>query len=136
MRKALLALILLSSAAGASATDVTGNWVTEDRSAVIAIQRCGASVCGSVAKILIVKPNHPQTDVKNPDPRLRSKPILGLRIISGFTQKGDRWDNGRIYDPNSGRSYKSKLVLNRDGSLNVSGCVAFICRTQRWTRAR
>ena len=136
MRKALLTLILLSSASAARAAEVTGNWVTEDRTAVIAVQRCGTSVCGNVAKILILKPDHPKTDVRNPDPGLRSKPILGLRILSGFTRNGDRWDNGRIYDPNSGKSYKSKLSLNRDGSLNVSGCVAFICKTQRWTRAR
>ena len=135
MRETFLTLLLLCSASAAAA-EVTGNWITEDRSAVIAIQRCGPSLCGNVAKILIVKPNYPQTDVHNPDPRLRSKPILGLRILSGFSSKGDRWENGRIYDPKSGKSYKSKLSLNRDGSLSVSGCIAFICQTQRWSRAR
>ena len=135
MRKLFLSLVLFSSASAASAADVTGNWVTQDRSAVIAIQRCGVGLCGSVAKILVNKPDYPKNDVHNPDPSLRSKPIQGLRILSGFTRNGDRWENGRIYDPKSGKSYKSKLALDR-GSLSVSGCIAVFCRTQRWTRAR
>ena len=136
MRKALLTFIFIASASAASAADVTGNWVTQDRSAIIAIQRCGASLCGTVAKILVQKPNYPKNDVHNPDPALRSKPILGLRILSGFAPRAGRWENGRIYDPESGKSYKSKLALNPDGSLNVSGCIAVFCKTQRWTRAR
>ena len=136
MRKALLTFIFIASASAASAADVTGNWVTQDRSAIIAIQRCGASLCGTVAKILVQKPNFPKNDARNPDPALRSKPILGLRILSGFTPRAGRWENGRIYDPESGKSYKSKMALNPDGSLNVSGCIAVFCKTQRWTRAR
>jgi uncharacterized protein (DUF2147 family) len=59
-----------------------------------------------------------------------------LRILSGFAPAADGWENGRIYDPKSGKSYRSHLKLNPDGSLKVSGCIAFICKSQRWTRAR
>jgi uncharacterized protein (DUF2147 family) len=93
-------------------------------------------LCGAIARILVDKPGVPSTDVRNPDPALRSKPLVGLRILSGFTGKDDRWDEGRIYDPQSGKSYRSKLRLNKDGSLNVSGCIAFLCKTQSWTRGR
>jgi uncharacterized protein (DUF2147 family) len=47
-----------------------------------------------------------------------------------------RWEGGRIYDPNNGKSYNSYLALNADGSLKVAGCISFICRSQRWTRIR
>jgi uncharacterized protein (DUF2147 family) len=136
MRHILLGIALVSASAAAEAADVTGNWITQDRSAVIAIGRCGTSLCGSIARIIVQKPDVPKTDVKNPDPSLRGKPLLGLRILSGFTQHGERWDGGRIYDPKSGKTYASKLRLNADGSLGVSGCISFICKTQRWTRAR
>lgn len=132
----LLGIAFISTAAAAKAADPTGNWVTENRSAVVAIARCGAGLCGTVAKVLVEKPGIPKTDVRNPDPKLRGRPIQGLSILSGFTRHGDRWERGRIYDPNSGKSYASKLSLNPDGSLAVSGCIAVFCKTQRWTRAR
>jgi phosphoenolpyruvate carboxylase len=34
------------------------------------------------------------------------------------------------------KTYRSMLRLNADGSLKVSGCIAFFCQSQRWTRAR
>lgn len=129
-------LLLLSTGSAAGASNVTGNWLVQDRTAIVSIGPCGASLCGSIARILVQKPDMPKTDVKNPDPKLRGKPLIGLRILSGFRQKGNRWEGGRIYDPESGRTYASKLRLNADGSLNLSGCIAFICQTQRWTRAR
>ena len=135
MPRWLIPLAALAAASpGHAAPDVTGNWVTQDRTAVIAIARCGASLCGRVARALVVKPGHPKTDVHNPDPALRSRPLIGLRILSGFQPKADRWDKGLIYDPESGKAYKSLLRLNPDGSLKVSGCVLFICQSQRWTR--
>jgi uncharacterized protein (DUF2147 family) len=56
--------------------------------------------------------------------------------LTGFVPKSDRWDEGRIYDPESGKSYRSVLKLNADGSLKVSGCIVVFCQSQRWTRAR
>jgi uncharacterized protein (DUF2147 family) len=136
MLKLVLAGALLASSASGAVPDVTGNWVTEDKTALVAITRCGASVCGRVAKALVIKPGHPKTDVHNPDPALRSRPIIGMTILSGFSPSGGQWKNGRIYDPESGKSYRSVLRLEADGSLKVSGCIVFFCQAQRWTRAR
>jgi uncharacterized protein (DUF2147 family) len=136
MRRTGFALLLIASAAPAlAAPDVTGNWIVQDRSGVVTIERCGASVCGRITRALIIKPNYPKTDVHNPDPKLRSRPMIGLPIISGFKEEADRWANGKIYDPESGKTYKSHLRLNADGSLKVSGCIAFFCQSQRWTRS-
>src|SRR3546814_2307122 len=59
-----------------------------------------------------------------------------MTILSGFKAEDGEWKNGRIYDPESGKTYRSRLRLNKDGSLKVSGCVFFICQSQRWTRQR
>ena len=131
----LSALLLCSATAALAVPDVAGNWVVQDGSAVIAIEPCGRNMCGRIAKALIRKPNYPQTDIHNPDPAMRRTPLIGLRILSDFAPASDRWDNGRIYDPESGKSYRSVLKINADRSLKVSGCVFFICRSQRWTRA-
>jgi uncharacterized protein (DUF2147 family) len=63
---------------------------------------------------------------------LRRRPLEGLVILSGFADKGDDW-RGKIYDPKSGKTYKSILKRESDGTLKVQGCIAFFCRTQRWT---
>lgn len=137
MQRFLLAVFLIASASAAhAAADVTGNWRTEDGSAIITFARCGNQMCANIARVLVSRPGIPKTDVRNPDPALRKRPIQGLRVISGLNAKGDRWEGGRVYDPKSGKSYRSYVELNEDGSLKVAGCLAFICKTQRWTRAR
>lgn len=134
----LLTGLFIAAAATAAhaAPDIAGNWIIQDKSAVIAIGPCGNRMCGKLTRALVHKPNYPQTDIHNPNPALRDRPLIGLRILSGFVAKADRWDKGSIYDPESGKTYRSLLRINPDGSLKVSGCVLFFCQSQRWTRAR
>ena len=132
-----IALALLALPAPAfAAPDLGGEWLVEDGSATVAIGRCGAAWCGKVQRILQRNPDWTGRDVNNPDPKLRSRPVIGLPILTGFRPDANGLAGGRIYDPKSGRSYRSMLRIGRDGSLKVSGCIAFICQSQRWTRAR
>jgi uncharacterized protein (DUF2147 family) len=136
MKRFLAAILLAPSAPAWAAPNVAGNWLTEDKSAIIALAPCGQQMCGSIARILVNRPGRPWTDAHNPDPALRGRPVLGMRIISGLNPGQNKWEGGRIYDPKSGKSYKSYVQLNPDGSLKVAGCILFVCQGQRWTRAR
>lgn len=137
MRRMMIAALLgLASAAAGAAAPVEGLWLTDDGKGVVRIGPCGRQLCGWIARVLDRGPNVPTRDLNNPDPRLRARPILGLPILTGFTASGGEWTGGHAYDPKSGRSYRTTLSVNRDGSLNVTGCVMFICQTKRWTRAR
>ena len=118
-----------------AAQPVTGRWATVDGKAIVNIAPCGKQLCGRIEKIAKPTPGRPQTDVKNPDPTQRSKPLVGLALLSGFTDAGDIW-KGTIYDPESGKSYNSKMSRNADGTLKVQGCIAFFCKTQTWTPVR
>ena len=129
-------LALFAAIALAAPATVAGDWVNQDRSALVRVAPCGPQLCGTVLRVLARGPGVPTTDVNNPDPRLRAHPLVGLRVLSGFARAGSRWTGGRAYDPKSGRSYRSTVELNRDGTLKVTGCVLFICRSQAWTRAR
>ena len=80
-------------------------------------------------------PGAAATDVNNKNAALRSRTIVGMPVLSEFTDGGSDW-RGRIYDPKSGKTYKSILKREADGTLKVQGCIAFFCRTQRWTPAR
>jgi uncharacterized protein (DUF2147 family) len=130
------ALAALPAAALAQAPAIEGLWTTHDGRAVVRIERCGAQMCGQIARILETAPGIPTTDANNPEARLRTRPLVGLQILSGFKAGRRQWQDGRAYDPRTGRSYTSSLRLNPDGSLRITGCVLFVCRSKQWTRAR
>jgi uncharacterized protein (DUF2147 family) len=136
MRSILFCLAALFPSAAWAAPDATGNWLVEGGTAIVAIGPCGPNICGRISRILQREPGWNGADVNNPDPKLRTRPVLGLPILTGFKRAGTGLSGGRIYDPNSGKTYRSKVSLNPDGSLKVSGCIAVFCRAQRWTRAR
>lgn len=128
-----LVLSLVTGAAMAGPLDVAGRWETPDKESHIVIEDCGdGTPCGSIA--WFTPPAPEAKDVNNPDESLRSRPILGLTILSDFKKKGDQWKGGTIYDPEAGKSYASKLKLTDDDTLEVKGCIAFLCQSQYWTR--
>jgi len=131
----LWAASLLMMAASSGGADIAGLWRTDDGKGLVRIEPCGAQMCGRIVRVLHTRPNVPRTDVNNPDRQLRSRPLVGLLTLSGFARSGSVWTGGRAYDPQSGKSYRSSLQLNPDGSLKVSGCVLFICQSRRWSRA-
>ena len=135
---AAAALACLATAAGAAPAPVTGRWLTTEGKALVEVGPCGSgggpAICGRIARVLKPRPGGPAVDANNPDPALRTRPIEGIVFLTGFTADGDRW-KGRIYDPESGRTYRSELV--RAGTtLKVKGCFGPFCRTQEWLAAR
>ena len=132
---ALAALALALAGPAGAAEPVAGLWRTADKDALVRIGDCGASVCGRVARFLVVPPQGPdQRDVNNPDPELRHRKLLGMAVLSDFREDGDLW-RGKIYDPKSGKSYRS--VMRRLGAdrLEVKGCIGPFCQTQIWRKA-
>jgi len=121
-----------AAASADAATPIAGRWMTEEKTAIVTVGPCGSNVCGRLTTLLKQPPSGPPVDSNNPDPALRRRPLEGLVILSGFADKGDDW-RGKIYDPKSGKTYKSILKRESDGTLKVQGCIAFFCRTQRWT---
>lgn len=130
------ALLMAPAPGAAAAPAIEGLWLTDDGKAVVRIEPCGERKCGRIARVLATGPSVPTTDVNNPDPSRRNRPLVGLQVLSGFRAGATQWQDGRAYDPKTGKSYDSRLRLNADGSLRVTGCVLFVCRSKRWTRAR
>ncbi len=138
MKAATMALAALTTAItlpAYAAQPVIGRWATVEAKAIVHIAQCGKSLCGKIEKILKPTPGRPNTDVENADPALRSRPLVGLPLLTGFGDAGSHW-KGTIYDPESGKSYTSKISRNADGTLKVQGCIAFFCKTQTWTAVR
>ena len=81
----------------------------------------------------------PKVDDKNPNVNLRTRAILGLFILKGFTydKKDKEWEGGKIYDPKEGKTYKCYMWFDKDpNKLNVRGYIGFslIGREVVWTR--
>ncbi len=139
-RLALATALLASPALAASAPGVQGDWMTPSGSGKVRIAGCGGGkVCGTI--VWLKAPNDRETgkplvDENNPEAALRTRPIQGLQILRGFSAGSNgKWSGGSIYDPQSGRTYDSKLSLNPDGTLKVEGCIAIICQAQTWKPA-
>ena len=134
-RAALFALPLFAALPAKAAQPIIGRWATVDGKAIVQIAPCGKTLCGRIEKIVKPTPGRPQTDIKNPDPALRSKPLAGLALLTGFADAGELW-KGSIYDPESGKTYNSKVSRNGNGTLKVQGCIMIFCKTQTWMPVR
>lgn len=130
-----LAGSLALAAPAYAAQPISGRYVTEDGAALVEVGPCGGKTCGRIVRVLKHTPGAAATDVNNKDKALRSRPIVGMPVLSEFADAGDDW-RGRIYDPRNGKTYKSIVSRNPDGTLKVQGCIAFLCQTQTWRPAR
>lgn len=114
-------------------TAIVGRWQPADKQGILEIYANQNRFYGKV-----VGPATPQRfDSQNPDPRLRSRNLLGTVILQGFRFDGKgTWTGGTIYDPNSGRTYKSTLKLRDANTLVVRGYVGIrlFGRTVVWSR--
>ena len=79
----------------------------------------------------------PKADRLNPDAELRGQPILGLKLMTGFRYSDGGWRGGRIYDPETGKTYRCVIRLDEDGALRVRGYIgiSLLGRTTVWLRA-
>ena len=142
----LLCLILLlaglTNFASAQTLTPLGVWTNAEKKATFEIYKCGDKLCGKIVSLTV--PNDPatgkpKTDSQNPDPKLRNRPRLGLVFMQGFSYDSDnKWDNGKIYDPESGKTYSCYMQLESANTMEVKGYIGFslIGKSQTWTRVK
>jgi len=131
----ILSLALSLIAAPAFAADpVEGEWLTQAGTAKVRVAPCAGKadrMCGTITWVRTAG----MKDAENPDPALRSRPLVGLTMIRDFKSAGPgKWTGGKIYDPQSGKTYDSKMRANPDGTLKVEGCVLVVCQAQTWRK--
>jgi uncharacterized protein (DUF2147 family) len=138
MRAIALAAALTLAAAPAFAADAAeGEWFNQTGSAKIRIAPCAGQagkLCGTISWLR--PPNEKAKDANNPDPQLKTRPLQGMQMLWGFKSSGPgKWTGGKIYDPNSGKTYDSKVSVNANGTLKIEGCILMVCQGQTWRRA-
>lgn len=137
----LLLAVLAPAAAAAQTPTPIGVWLHDNKRIQVEIEPCGERLCGKL--VWFRRPNDaaglPLVDVKNADPALRTRPLLGLTILRDLRRTGDRtWDEGRIYNPDDGADYRALMTILADGSLRVRGYVIapMFGKNFTWTRIR
>ena len=146
MRNTLLTCLAVSlfsltlSVTASAADSAVGRWKTIDddtgkpKSIVEITQAANGSVSGRIIELINPSKPNPVCD-KCSDDR-KNKPITGMEIIRGMKADGaGKYAGGTILKPDEGKVYKSKMQLTDGGkTLEVSGCIAFICKSQTWLR--
>lgn len=135
----VLATILLASIAGSFAQNgdaVKGIWINDNKDAKVEIYKSGDKYFGKIIWTDNMYESDGKTlrkDEKNSDDALRNRTIQNMIILSGFTYDDGEWTGGQIYNPKTGKTYKSTMKLNgRD--LEIRGYVGMFGKTTTWTR--
>lgn len=146
MKRSLIVLIVLFFSAAvfsqnSDADKVLGTWQTGSGKGRIQITRYGNKYGGKV--VWLLNPNDAQgkikLDNKNPDVSKRKNTIMGLSNLLGFEYVGKgKYEDGTIYDPENGKTYKCVMHLENENTLKVRGYVGItlIGRTDIWTRVK
>ncbi len=127
-----IALIALSTnaASAQSAEDAFGTWKHPENGSNVSMYKCGAGLCAKI----VSAPDGQKTDDKNADESKRSRPIVGLVIMSGAQKSGEGW-SGQIYNRTDGKTYSGNITVKSKSALELQGCsMGVFCKTVTWSR--
>mgnify|MGYP002733484395 FL=1 len=144
MNKALAALVFVAFGAPAMAQMTpVGVWKSLDdktgaAKSEVRITDNGGVLTGKVERILREGADPNAVCDKCTDDR-KDKAIVGLEIIRGAkkAEGKDVWEDGKILDPENGKTYTLRLTPVEGGSkLEVRGSIGPFGRTQTWVRVQ
>ena len=133
-----LGFVLLSAlglAAQQPADAILGTYMTEGGKAKIVVSKQGTRYIGT----LVWTRRGDVLDSKNPDKAEAEKKLVGKVILRDLKHDEDAdYKGGKIYDPESGKTYSCKATRQADGNLKVRGFIgaSLFGRTTLWTRQR
>jgi len=117
--------LMLAIAAPATAEPALGTWKTQvddGAYAHVAMKKCGAAVCGTIARTF------------NATGEYKSENI-GKTLVIDMKPEGNGRYAGQVWRPSNNKVYIGKMEVNGN-SLKLQGCVAggLLCSSQQWTR--
>ncbi len=127
---AVMAMGFLSQPALADmAGKAVGKWRTPSGS-VIRITGGGSSITGTIVSVK----DKSRRDSKNPNKKLRSRKLAGVRMFNLKKNGSDAW-KGSLYNTEDGKTYTGHLKVLSNNKIKLSGCVfGILCKSQTWTR--
>ncbi len=113
---------------------ILGLWLTSNKDSHVEIFKTDGTYFGKIVWIKdpLDANGKPITDDKGAE-------ILNMTFMKGFEWKDGKFKDGKVYDPESGKTYygtmemKGKHTLLLRGSLDAYG---WLGRTETWTRVQ
>ena len=145
LKKIFVLLLLISFNFSAFADsfksdDILGFWLSEKKTAVVEISKIKNKFMG---KIVWLKDIHDgkiknKFDDKNPKKELQKRSLMGLEMLYGFVFTSGEWKDGKIYDPESGKTYSAKMKLESAKKLDLRGYVGIpmFGRSSSWEKQK
>jgi uncharacterized protein (DUF2147 family) len=141
----LVCLVLNARSSAVEVSDrICGKWQSEKKNCIVQVYRDGDDF---KAKLVWFddaddpgKPMESRVDYKNPDKNLRTRKLIGMNVLEQleYKAKTNSWENGMIYDAQTGKKWNSSACLTNDGALKVTGYwhLKFIGRTMTFHRVQ
>ena len=121
----LLAFVAITGFKGVSSShQIVGIWESEEKDLQIEMFEDNGQFAG---RMIYFKCSSEEimrtcTDIENPDKNLTGRKLLGLKLVTKLEYKGTNvWDDGEIYDPNSGRIFDARIKLSSSNTAIVRG---------------
>ena len=115
------------ASAAAAAPTAFGLWLNEVQGWIVEAKACDTGLCAYLVSFRKTKTDdYVAKDSQNPDPNKRDTPLCGLMLIGGFTPSkddGDKWENGWVYDPDTGSTYSGEAELVNADKVELRGYV-------------
>ena len=112
--------------------DFIGKWLSPSKKGIVETYIHNNKLYG---KLIWVQTE--RKDIYNADKSLRNRDVKGLIMLNNFTWESPQWVEGKIYDPEGGSTYSSKMWLSEDKqTLYVRGFIGFslLGRNEKFTR--
>ncbi len=138
-------LLLITTTKGINAQNsadrILGKWYTEENKSLIEIFKKGDKYFGKIVWLKDPKNENgtEKLDKNNPDEKLRKKTIVDLVIMSNIEfDEDNEWEDGEIYDPESGNTYSCLITLTSPDKIDMRGYMGFSMfgRSTTWKRKK
>jgi uncharacterized protein (DUF2147 family) len=129
---AAAALIGAAPALALGPQDIYGVWRNPDSGVLTQIYPCDGSICAKV----VSAPDPMAKDVKNPNPDLRGRSIVGVDTWRHARETAPLQWSGSAYNPLDGATVYGTLHLTGDAVLVVASCNLEVmpCSERTWTK--
>ena len=135
----VFAIATFCAAAALAQDTAVGNWqyVNGPKTTYITTTEEGGQLKAKITKVTKDGKDDPTAVCGSCSDENKGKPLAGLQILWDTRKDGKNWKEGKLLDPEGGKIVKGAVeVLEGGKKLNVKGSIAFLSKTQVWTRVQ
>lgn len=117
--------ISISEAQIVAADRILGEWINEEKDTRIEIYKNGEEYFGRLIwseDLFEADGRTSRKDIRNNNEKLRGRNLLHVNLLNNFVFSEDLWDDGKMYDTRSGKTYNC-LIRLRNGKMEVRSYV-------------